>query len=124
VVEPRTIEDEEELTQYGTTTEPFRNEPRWWKEQAVSLIAGGWHPLAAAQKVRGFALEDGTDAARYAKAGALRAAGFTVAHKPTKRNDDHVSVSRADWDAKAFDDCFGDVEVAEMENQAEEDEDE
>jgi hypothetical protein len=113
---PREIGAEEELTQYGTVTEPFRTRPRPGIENAVSLLAGGFSPLEAGDRVRRQALNDGTDAARYTTAGALRAAGFDVTHTPTKRNADHVSVEFVgEWDDKAsvrFDACFGDVEVA------------
>lgn len=116
-VDPRPIADGEELTQYGTTTEPFRNEPRWWKESAVSLVLGGWDPLAAGEIVRGWALDDGTDAARYTTAGTLRSKGFTVTHRPTKRNSEHVTVTvDGAWDVsvcQAFDGCFGVIEVGE-----------
>ena len=114
----RAIDDEEELTQYGTTTDRFRNEPRWLREDAVSLLLGGWHPLAASQKVRGIALEDGTDAARYTTAGTLRARGFSVTHAPGRKNPDHVVVSfDGVWDeqvCEAFDECFGPIEVDEI----------
>jgi hypothetical protein len=114
----REIGDEEELTQYGTTTDQFRKRPRWGKENAVSLLLGGWHPLEASRKVRGIALEDGTDAARYTTAGTLRANGFRVTHTPGYRNRDHVSVHfDGVWDeqvCEAFDRCFSPIEVDEV----------
>lgn len=114
----REIGDEEELTQYGTTIDPFRNQPRWGREGAVSVLLGGWHPLEASRKVRGIALEDGTDAARYTTAGTLRAQGFRVTHTPGYRNPDHVSVHfSGEWDeqvCEAFDRCFGPTEVGEV----------
>lgn len=115
-VPPRPIGDDEELTQYGTTTEPFRNEPRWVRENAVSLLLGGWEPLAAGHKVRRHgALDDGTDAARYTSAGTLRVKGFTVEHDPGRKNPDHVRVTRlGPWDAAVcqdFDACFSEVQV-------------
>lgn len=98
---PRLIGDDEELTQYGVTTDPFRNQPRWRQEEAVSLLVGAWDSLEAGYRVRGQALEDGTDAARYTTVGALRAKGFIVTNTPTKRNPDHVSVSwDGEWDQK------------------------
>jgi hypothetical protein len=71
------------LTQYGTTKEAFRTCPRAGIEDAVSLLLGGFGPLDAGDRVRGRALDDGSDAARYTTAGRLRWAGFEVTNTPT-----------------------------------------
>lgn len=117
----RPIQDSETLTHYGTTTEEFRNEPRWATESELSLIVGGVDPLLAGDIVRpSGALNDGTDSARYTTAGALRAEGFDVRHSPTRRNPDHVSVGwPGDWTMEvsiAFDSCFTEIEVADPPN--------
>lgn len=110
--EPRHIEDDEALTQYGTTTDPWRVEPRWDREKAVSLLLGEWTPEGAGDKIRGSgALGDGTDAARYSTAGTLRKQGFAVIHTPNFRNPDHVAVRRDPWLAGEFNGCFGNVQV-------------
>ena len=69
---------------------------------------------------RGLPLGGGRDAARYTTAGILRSRGFLVTHTPTKRIPEHVSVSKdGEWDVDVcndFDSCFGNVEVANLDD--------
>jgi hypothetical protein len=114
----RHIEDDEVLTQYGTTDQDFHTEPRVAGVQGMSVIAGGWDPIAAGDIVRySGALGDGTDAARYTTAGTLRAEGLEVTHTPNRRNPEHVRVQGpGDWgpdESAAFDRSFGPIQVGE-----------
>jgi hypothetical protein len=108
---PEELDDDQVLTQYGTASDGFRCQPRWSKEDALSLIRGRLSGEEASRVVRrGRLLGEGRDLARYTSAGTLRRAGFEVLHTPTRLNPDHVSVRfKDDWDEEvcdAFDDAF------------------
>lgn len=111
----REILDDEELSQYGTVTDDWRNQPRPF-ETDVSLLLGRWDPVSAGDVIRwrgGGALQDGTEVIRCTTAGTLRSAGFRVHHTPNRRNPDHVSVTAVGtWNSGAFERCFTEYQVA------------
>jgi hypothetical protein len=108
------LADDQVLTQYGTTTQPWRTAPRMRDRGAVSLIMGNLTgPVAGAVVRANGPYGDGTDAARTTTAGTLRAHGFRPSHSPSKGNPLHVSVAaEREWDEDAFDRCFGEPQVA------------
>lgn len=115
----RTLADSQELTQYGSSTnpahddKPFRQKLRERDQGSVSLMTGHCTPEEASLATGHIAAQPG-DGARYTTAGELRAAGFTVTHSPTRRNPDHVSVAApGDWSVdcgEEFAKCFDRVE--------------
>lgn len=115
----RVLADGEELTQYGSSTnpahddKPFRQKLRERDEGSVSLMIGHCTPTEAALSVGHLAPHRG-DGARYTTVGELRGAGFTVTHSPNPRNPGHVSVAaEGDWTAERgseFAKCFKQVE--------------
>lgn len=117
--EGRALADDEQLTQYGSNTNPtseglpFHQKPRPKDEGSLSMILGRYTPQQASQAIGLFRTLDG-DGARYTTVGDLRRAGFTVTHSPTARNADHVSVSAPNgWTsqhAEEFNKCFNDVQ--------------
>lgn len=114
MVEPRKIDDDDELTQYGfSAPHPVfhdRPKPGW---DAMSMILGRLTPLEAAVRVRGQIDAERMvgHEARYTTARVLRSAGFTVRHTPNRMNDLHVSVSPTagswnDASCTLFNSCF------------------
>jgi len=113
---PDALSNSETLTQYGHSDSrpPFRNRPREWTEDEISLIRGPLGKEEAARAVRDRRWEvSAKDQVRQTTAGRLRMAGFSVTSTGTPRNPGHVSV-RIDlekvWDDDAcarFDECFG-----------------
>ena len=97
----REIDDLETVTQFGTRDGGFRNWPRAMEED-VSVLIGRLTVEQSARLVRrrgGVARGDGV---RYARAGALRHAGFAVRHTPTRSIVVHASVeSSGVWDDEA-----------------------
>lgn len=89
------IDDDEMLTQYGSTLKPpggptFRRKPA--RDQTnVSLVRG---KLTVEQVTALVALRDAgeEDCARHVVAKALRHEGFVVRHDPLPANPDHVAV--------------------------------
>jgi hypothetical protein len=109
----RDLKDDEVLTQYGNRHKPsggpaFRREPRWDREQALSVIIGDAAPKQAAVAI-GLNHRHG-DGVRRTVVGKLRAAGFYVRHAPSAINRDHALVGRdGEWTeevSQAFDECF------------------
>jgi hypothetical protein len=98
----RALADEEVLTQYGSSTNPtpdgpFRQTPREKDEGSVSLMIGHCTPTQASLAIGHLRALEG-DGARYTTVAALRGAGFTVTHTPSRSNPDHVSVAaRTEW---------------------------
>lgn len=110
------LEDDLELSQYGSTTSPpggppFRSAPRDRDKGGVSMTRGR---LSAGQahSVVGLQAPREGDGVRWTTVGRLRGAGFVVIPDPKQGNPNHVIVSIAsggDWvpdDAERFNQCF------------------
>lgn len=108
---PRDLGADEEVTQYGSADQSFRNAPRFAEGEAdLSVILGRLTPEQAGDVVRYGALGGGRDRARHSLVAVLRLAGFTVTHTPSRMNACHASVTfHGDWNSQVcddFDDCF------------------
>jgi hypothetical protein len=110
----RSLANEEVLTQYGSCANPidgcyFRNHPRLRLEEDVSLLLGRLTVEQAKSSISGAVIRT-SDGVRYTTVGALRHAGFVVAHTPTAGNPRHVSArANSVWTAahqEAFDAVF------------------
>jgi hypothetical protein len=91
------LESDEVVTQYGREAEggdDFHATPRT-DEPGLSVQRGQLSPSEICRSVRGEALTtDELEAARarYSTAGALRDAGFSIVHTPTKASRGHATV--------------------------------
>lgn len=82
------------LTQYGTTDKPFREEPRFDTpivEVEVSMILGHREVQEVAMLLTGKPAKP-TATVRYFRTADLYLAGYLVAHTPSERIPNHVSV--------------------------------
>lgn len=86
----RDVGDLEALAQFGSRKGGFRNHPRA-TESDVSVLVGRLTVEEATVFVRGRPPDPG-DGVRYARAGALRKAGFSVTHTPSRSIPVHASV--------------------------------
>lgn len=121
IVPARGLDPGEMVTQYGAVqggrgeASAFHTCPRPVIDyDGLSASVGHWTSEEASQLVRGRA--SGTpedDRVRYSTVGKLEKAGFTVTHKPNRRNPNHILVTHSRYGVawpneveEAFSMCF------------------
>lgn len=101
-MQPREIDDEEYVTQYGSrgTGKPvFWDRPRPQDRGELSVTIGRLTRAEIRSLVRLGGVPTSEDGARYARTRDLRRRGFTVTHKPSGRNLDHAGIRYPnEWD--------------------------
>jgi hypothetical protein len=117
-MEPREIDDEEYVSQYGsrqTGSPGFLNQPRQVDVDGLSVTLGKLTPEEARRYVRRGGKIGRDDGVRHARVGDLRRQGMLVTNTPSRENPDHASISRpgkgpGEWsveDQGTYDTCYG-----------------
>ena len=117
-VEPREIDGDEWVSQYGNSVRPYKGRAfkrRPANDYGLSVYFGRLAPEQIATEVDPLLRTLRGAGVRYALVGNLREAGFVVIHKPTPAHPtQHGSVKWPEvWDDddvdEAFDSCFDEV---------------